>query len=157
MMSTASWLATSPAAAPPMPSHTAKSVAVRADRRRRGSPPCRPRARLREVGDEEVVLVVLADLADVGAREELDREPRPPAWPERSASLSCGRGGGRRRVGHGIRLMSRATEVDAEELLADAELVAVREARLPRECCTNVPFDEPRSTSVNVRARTFAT
>ena len=30
-MSTASWLAISPAAAPPMPSHTAKSDAVRAD------------------------------------------------------------------------------------------------------------------------------
>jgi hypothetical protein len=68
MMSTASWLATSPAAAPPMPSHTPKRAAA-ADELRPQSASMRPRVP-REVGDEEVVLVVLAHLAHVGATED---------------------------------------------------------------------------------------
>ncbi len=69
MMSTASWLATSPAAAPPMPSQTPNTVAALADELLAVGLHQAARA-AGEVGDDEVVLVVLADLADVGAPEQ---------------------------------------------------------------------------------------
>src|SRR5688572_10634832 len=77
----------------------------------------------REIGDEEVVLVVLAHLPDIGSRKELHTDVG------RGSGLLVARsccGNRRLGLGHVPSLMSGTirVEVDAEQLLADAEVIA---------------------------------